>query len=608
MKKNLLLISLLLCVGSICLAQNNGLKVSPLGPRGHILRVEEYKNYVMFPVQESAPDVPVKVIVNNSLDITVNIKVAVDSIDYFVPFRMDSYEGNTVSFILRQNMPRNFGRQIPQGESQAVKPLMLDRIYMSDSFDCSDKEYHRGKYHFSPAYGWMNDPNGMFYKDGEWHLFYQYNPYASVWGNMNWGHAVSRDLISWEHLPVAISPDGLGTIFSGSSVVDHSNTAGFGEGAVVAFYTSAGDSQSQSMAYSLDNGRTFVKYEGNPIITSVKRDFRDPKVFWHEGTSKWIMVLAAGNEVEFYSSCNLKEWNFESAFGKEYGSHAGVFECPDLVELPVEGQDYNKWMLVVNINPGGPSGGSATQYFTGDFDGHSFICESAEDKVKWMDYGKDHYATVSFSNAPSDRCVVMAWMSNWQYAASVPTRQYRSSNSIPRDLSLYVQDGEHYVKVLPSPEVYALRQDKVPHKVGNITKSRNFADMLLPYSNCFEMELSFTPKNSDQFSITLYNDYGESVKMTYDLDSLEFSMDRNESGLVSFSKDFLVITKAPLASQKKYQLNLFVDKCSIEVFDGAGRMAMTNLVFPTHPYTHVKFDSVGGNVNVNTLVIYPQSK
>lgn len=606
--KKIALLSLLLFIGSICQAQNDGIKVSPLGPRGHILEVEEHKDYVLFPVQESASDVPVKVIVNNDLDITVNIKIAVDSVDYYVPFHMKPYEGKNVSFVIRQSTPRNFGPQNRREGVQEQKSLMIDKITMSDCFDSSNREYFRGSYHFSPSYGWMNDPNGMVYKDGEWHLFYQYNPYASVWGNMNWGHAVSRDLIFWEDLPVAIAPDGLGTIFSGSSVVDHNNTSGFGEGAIVAFYTSAGDSQSQSMAYSLDNGRTFSKYEGNPVITSVKRDFRDPKVLWHDGTSRWIMVLAAGNEVEFYSSENLKDWSFESAFGKEYGSHAGVFECPDLVKLPVEGQDYSKWMLVVNINPGGPSGGSATQYFTGEFDGHQFVCESAQETVKWMDYGKDHYATVSFSNAPSDRCVVMAWMSNWQYAAAVPTKQYRSSNSIPRDLSLYVQDGEHYVKVVPSPEVYALRQNKVTKKIGSVSKTKTYEDMLAPYSNCFELEMTVTPKNADSFSMTLYNDDGEKVVMKYDFENGEFAIDRAESGITSFSKEFPAVTKAPIPSGKQYVLRIFADNCSIEAFDGQGRMAMTNLVFPLSPYTDVKFESEGGSVTVNSFVIYPQSR
>ena len=605
--KRFCILFMLLLAGSVCLGQNAGIQVNSLGSRANILKVTDPKEYVLFPIQESAPDVPVKVIADNELDRTINVKIAVDSIDYYVPFIMKPYEGKTVSFVVRQNMPRNMSGQNQRSRTQTPKPLMLDKVIMSDVFDNSNREKHRGTYHFSPAYGWMNDPNGMVYKDGEWHLFYQYNPYASVWGNMHWGHAVSLDLISWKHLPVAIAPDGLGTIFSGSAIVDYDNVSGFGEGAIVAFYTSAGDSQSQSVAYSTDNGRTFKKFAGNPIVTSQKGNFRDPKVIWHEETSKWIMVIAAGNEIEFYSSDNLTDWTFESAFGSEYGCHAGVFECPDLLELEVEGTDTKKWMLIVNINPGGPSGGSATQYFTGDFDGKTFVCESSKDKVKWMDYGKDHYATVAFSNAPEGRNVVMAWMSNWQYAAVVPTMQYRSSNSVPRDLSLYVQDGEHYAKVVPSPEVYALRKDKVSKKIGSVSKVRSYDGLIEPYDNCFEIEITVTPRNAEKFTMELYNEKGERVAMIYDFKSNEFVMDRRESGLTSFSDDFPVASPAPLPEQKQYKMRIFVDKCSIEAFDSDGRMAMTNLVFPTDNYTSVRFTTEGGSVNVNSFVIYPQS-
>ena len=280
------------------------------------------------------------------------------------------------------------------------------------------------------------------------------------------GHAISKDLIHWEHQPVAIAPDALGTIFSGSCVVDKDNTAGFGAGAIVAFYTSASDRQVQSMAYSLDNGRTFKKYDRNPILTSTQRDFRDPKVFWHKESNKWIMVLAVGQEMQLYSSPNLKDWTYESSFGEGQGAHAGVWECPDLIELPVKGTELKKWVLICNINPGGPFGGSATQYFVGTFDGKQFVNESPA-LTKWMDYGKDHYATVTWSNAPEDRKIALAWMSNWEYANNVPTSQYRSANSVPRDLALYTKNGQTYLSSTPSPEVLKLRgkaRRKVPSR------------------------------------------------------------------------------------------------------------------------------------------------
>lgn len=591
-----------LMLGPLCFAQQDGLEICPLGARGTMVRVVSPKHYVLFPVQESAPDIGIKVMVDTELERTVNVKVATDSIDYYVPFDMSGYQGKNVFFVIRQNMPRADGPQSGRRPQQAVKRLMTDKILASDSFDTHNREALRPVYHFTPAYGWMNDPNGMVYKDGEWHLFYQYNPYASVWGNMHWGHAVSRDLIHWEHLPVAIAPDGIGTVFSGSAVVDKDNTAGFGPGAIVAVYTSSGDAQIQSIAYSTDNGRTFKKYPGNPVLTSDQANFRDPKVFWHEGRRCWIMILAVGREVRFYSSANLKEWRYESSFGSEYGNHDGVFECPDILELPVEGTDEKKWLIIVNINPGGPAGGSATQYFVGEFDGFRFTCESAPETTKWMDWGKDHYATVSFSNAPGGRSVVLAWMSNWQYAGAVPTRQFRSANSIPRDLSLYQEGKEHFVKVTPSPEVEAMRQAPLRKAVGSVSGSKGFKGLL---PDIFEMEVAFTPKSAKVFSMEFSNDLGEKVVMTYDLNRLEFVMDRAESGICDFSEDFPVATPAPIARKKQYKLRIFTDKCSIEAFDAQGRMAMTNLVFPAEPYRHVRFFTESGTVRVDNVTIYP---
>ena len=602
MKKFLFLIAALF-TAHVCIAQQEGLEISPLGARGTMVRVVSPKRYVLFPVQESAPDIAVKVIADTELERTVNIKIATDHVDYYVPFEMAPYAGKHVYFVLRQNNMRPGMPAAGRSSGQQPKPLMVEHIQSSDEFDTANREIFRPNYHFTPAYGWMNDPNGMVYKDGEWHLFYQYNPYASVWGNMHWGHAVSRDLVNWEHLPVAIAPDGIGAIFSGSCIVDKNNTAGFGEGAIVAIYTSSGDAQIQSIAYSNDNGRTFHKYPGNPVLTSDQGNFRDPKVFWHEETSKWIMILAVGKDVHFYSSDNLKEWTFESAFGAEYGNHGGVFECPDIMELPVEGTSEKKWMVIVNINPGGPSGGSATQYFTGDFDGKTFTCESKPETVKWMDYGKDHYATVSFANAPDNRHVVMAWMSNWQYAGVVPTLQFRSANSVPRELSLYKEGGEHYLKVTPSPELEALRKTPVKKNVGTVNKETTLSG-LLPAN--FEMEVTFTPGSSKKFSMEFSNDSGEKVVMTYDLSGKQFIMDRTQSGATDFSEDFPVPTPAPLGSGKQYKLRLFVDNCSIEAFDGEGHFAMTNIVFPSSPYKNVRFTSESGSVKIGTVTIWPQ--
>ena len=379
-----------------------------------------------------------------------------------------------------------------------------------------------------------------------------------MWENMTWGHSTSRDLIHWEAQPLAIESDWLGSIFSGSCVVNGND--------VVAFYTSAGQHQTQSMAVSKDGGKTFTKYEGNPIVTSDKPDFRDPKVFWHEGTKRWIMPLAVGQEMQFYSSKDMKAWKYESSFGQEYGNHGGVWECPDLFELKNEKTGMSNWVLLCNINPGGPFGGSATQYFVGQFDGHKFTCESMPKVTKWMDYGKDHYATVSFCNAPDNRRVVLAWMSNWQYANQVPTMQFRSANSIPRDLGLFKYGEETYVSVTPSREMDAVRGKKLK----------------TPAEAC---EIVVDTKNVTE--IVLSNAKGETVTMRYDQTRQTFTMDRTKSGAIGFSEAFPCVTEAPTYGAIR-QLRLFVDRCSIVAFDADGKMAMTNLVFPSEPYNNIK--------------------
>ncbi|MGL5272413.1 MAG: glycoside hydrolase family 32 protein, partial [Phocaeicola sp.] len=474
---------------------------------------------------------------------------------------------------------------------------------LSDTFDTTNREAYRPFYHFTPEYGWMNDPNGMVYKDGVYHLFYQYNPYGSMWGNMHWGHATTTDLVTWEHQPVALAPDVIGAIFSGSAIVDENNVAGFGKDAIVAFYTSAGDRQTQSIAYSLDNGKSFVKYAGNPVLTSPAPDFRDPKVFYHNESSKWIMILAVGQEMQLFSSDNLKEWAYESSFGEGEGAHGGVWECPDLIEVAVEGTNEKKWVLFCNINPGGPFGGSATQYFVGTFDGKKFVNESPA-LTKWMDYGKDHYATVTWSNAPEGRHIGIAWMSNWQYANDVPTMQFRSANSVPRDFSLFVSEGVTYLKSAPSKELLALRGKGEKAKSFKVNKTYNIDKLAVGSEGAFELEITIQNKDAEVIGLQLFNSKGEKVDMFYNLVEKTFSMDRTQSGLVEFSKEFPVVTVAPTEKTNELKLRLFVDKCSIEAFGNDGRFAMTNLVFPTEPYTRMSFYAKGGSYNVTSFQSY----
>ena len=509
--------------------------------------------YLWLPIQESAPEGKVQLIVSGIMQMEQNVRMAREKADYYVALDLQPYQGKGALRVCVQNVPAG--------------SVCFKNLKQNDNVDFAlIEEKYRPLYHHTPKRGWMNDPNGMFYKDGMWHLFYQYNPYGSMWGNMHWGHSSSTDLVHWKDEGVALAPDAWGTMFSGSCVTDNGN--------IVAMYTTSrptpfgGDVQAQCIAFSKDNGKTFRKYEGNPVLTAEEKDFRDPRPFWNEDIKAWNLILAVGQEMRIYSSPDLKEWKYESSFGKEYGCHGGVWECPDLFPI---GQP-KKWVLICNINPGGPFGGSATQYFVGQFDGHKFTCEHQD--TRWMDYGKDHYATVSFCNAPDNRRTVMAWMSNWQYANQVPTMQFRSANSVPRDLGMFEYKGEYYVSVVPSKEMLSLR--------GNKAKQ--------PTEAC---EIVVDVKK--QAEIVLSNAKGEQIIMRYDAAKQTFSMDRTRSGDVSFSADFPCVTEAPTYGTVK-QLRIFIDRCSVEAFDAEGKMAMTNLVFPTEPYNNIKV--TGGRATI----------
>ena len=524
--------------------------------------------YLWLPIQESAPEGKVLVIAGAKVLTEQNVRMARESVDYFVPLDLKPYQGKGVFKVCVQNVP--------------AASICFSKVVQNDNVDYALKEEKfRPAYHHAPKRGWMNDPNGMFYKDGTWHLFYQYNPYGSMWGNMHWGHATSTDLVHWQQNEVALEPDAWGTMFSGSGVVDHQGDAGFGKGAIIAMYTASrptpfgGDVQAQCLAFSTDGGQSFAKYEGNPVLTAEEKDFRDPKAFWNPEIQKWNLVLAVGQEMRFYSSSNLKDWTYESSFGSGYGCHDGVWECPDLMKLQVRGTDKQKWMLICNINPGGPFGGSATQYFIGEFDGHRFTCEHQD--TRWMDYGKDHYATVTFDNAPDGRHIALAWMSNWQYANQVPTMQFRSANSVPRDLDLFEYEGQTYCGVTPSKEMASAR-------VKGNGKLSEACEVVI--------DLKGTA------TITLSNTKGEQVVMNYDAKKKQFSMDRTKSGLTEFSDAFPVVTTAPVYGKMK-QLRLFIDHCSIEAIDAEGRMAMTNLVFPNEPYSSIKVQ--GGKATIYNI-------
>lgn len=549
---SILLAALLMSMGSLLAQNQQWFKRHILSDKHAMMSVNTQKRYILLPIEEKENETTIKVIKDGHSMQSIKVRLATGKPDYFVPLDISKF-GKDGKVLFDFSFQGNY-RTVGNIEDYSCWQLMKE----SDTFDTTNREAYRPVYHHTPLWGWMNDPNGLFYKDGVWNLYFQYNPYGSTWENMTWGHATSHDLVHWQYEGTPVEPDALGTIFSGSAVVDSANTAGFGKNAIVAMYTSAAESQTQSLAYSTDGGKTFTKYSDNPTLTAKEPDFRDPKMIWNEATNEWNLVMATGQKMNFYSSKDLKNWKYESSFGEGYGCHKGVWECPDLIQM-----DNGKWVLFCNINPGGPFGGSATQYFVGQWDGHQFTCESKPEVTKWMDYGKDHYATVTFSNAPDGRHVALPWMSNWQYAAVVPTKQYRSGNGIPRDLGIFTDGNEDYLSVKPSLEIMKAFSKK----------AQSLGDACM-------VEVSGLRRNA---TIELSNGKGERVVMRYDAAENSFSVDRMKSGQTDFSDVFASVTTAPTHGKVRRVL-IFIDKSSVEVFDADGKFALTNLVFPTKPY------------------------
>ncbi|WNS78930.1 glycoside hydrolase family 32 protein [Domibacillus sp. DTU_2020_1001157_1_SI_ALB_TIR_016] len=479
-------------------------------------------------------------------------------------------------------------------------------------------EPYRPQFHYSPESNWLNDPNGMVYYNGEYHLFYQYHPHGTTWGPMHWGHAVSSDLVSWEHLPVALEPDSIGAIFSGSAVVDWQDTTGFfdGESGLVAIFTHAGtypDSdrprQVQSIAYSKDNGRTWQLYEGNPVLSDEsKPDFRDPKVFWHTETNRWVMVLATGQTISIYTSPNLKEWTFASEFGENQGFHEGVWECPDLFELPVDGDpSASKWVLLVSVGDHPHlAEGSRTQYFIGEFNGTAFSNEHSEGTTLWLDYGRDNYAGVSWSDIPhsDSRRVYIGWMSNWKYANLTPSTKWRGAMTLPRTLSL--ASSEQGIRLVQSPveELKALRSQSILLKENEDVDQTEAVYM--PETNTYELEAEFQIGDTSVFGFSLCTSSTEKTIVGYDVKSEQLFMDRTASGQVDFHEGFAAKHQAVLSPKEgKIKLRIFVDWSSVEVFANDGEIAMTDLIFPDSDSRTVELFIEDGKVTLVSLIVHP---
>ncbi|MCY7899331.1 GH32 C-terminal domain-containing protein [Bacillus inaquosorum] len=498
--------------------------------------------------------------------------------------------------------------------------LLFTLAFPAEAADSSyyDEDY-RPQYHFTPEANWMNDPNGMVYYAGEYHLFYQYHPYGMQWGPMHWGHAVSKDLVTWKHLPVALYPDEKGTIFSGSAVVDRNNTSGFQTGEekpLVAIYTQDREGhQVQSIAYSNDKGRTWTKYAGNPVIPNPgKKDFRDPKVFWYEKEKKWVMVLAAGDRILIYTSKNLKQWTYASEFGQGQGSHGGVWECPDLFELPVDGNpNQKKWVMQVSVGNGAVSGGSGMQYFIGDFDGTHFKNENPSDKVLWTDYGKDFYAAVSWSDIPSSdgRRLWLGWMSNWQYANDVPTSPWRSAASIPRELKLKTLTGGVRVVQTPVKELQSIRGTSKKWKNQTISPaSQNVLAGLSGDAYELHAEFQVSPGSAPEFGFKVRTGENQFTKVGYDRKNTKLFVDRSESGNVTFNPTFNTgIQTAPLKPVNgNIKMRIFVDRSSVEVFGNDGQQVITDIILPDRSSKGLELYAENGGVKLKSLTIYPLKK
>lgn len=464
-------------------------------------------------------------------------------------------------------------------------------------------EPHRPAIHFTPEAMWMNDPNGLVFYKGVYHLFYQHNPNSTVWGPMHWGHATSTDLVHWQRLPIALYPDSLGAIFSGSAVADVKNTSGLGKNGkvpLVAIFThhdadgeraGKNDFQNQSLAYSLDDGKTWEKYAGNPVLRSPGiRDFRDPKVMWHEQSKKWIMSLAAADKIFFYSSPNLKDWKKESEFGATIGAHGGVWECPDLFQLTLGTKKY--WVLIVNLNPGGPNKGSATQYFVGNFDGKTFTPTSTD--TKWLDYGPDEYAGITWFNT-GERKVFIGWMSNWLYANEVPTQDWRNATTIARELKLVSVKNDLRVVSMPVKELAAIQQK--PMVLANVAAGPielQKKDMSVP---ALPARIDMDIRQLKNFRITLSNDDNAELAIGFDQEKNEYYIDRTSSGKSDFNKDFAGTFTAPrLTADKNSKLTLVLDVASAELFADGGLTTMTAIFFPNQPYNVIKVSFDNGMV------------
>ncbi len=493
---------------------------------------------------------------------------------------------------------------------QEVKKHTMDGDYYN--------EMHRPQFHFTPEANWMNDPNGMFYYEGKYHLFYQYYPDSTVWGPMHWGHSQTEDLVHWEHLPIGLYPDSIGCIFSGGAVVDTENTSKLGstgQPPIIATFThhdfvgekaKTNDFQKQSIAYSLDGGYEWIKYKENPVIPNTEKikDFRDPKVVWHEASKKWILVLAAYDRVKFYGSPNLLDWEFLSDFAIQGDQR--LWECPDLFPMTIEGTNETKWVLIVSIQKQAPNGGTASSYFIGDFNGTEFQAEKK--KQKWLDWGTDNYAFVTWNNVPKDdgRILGIGWMSNWQYAQIVPTEKWRSAMTLPRELKLLNVNADYHLFSTPVEELQLLRSDSTVFEQMSISEEKELKGSFDPVQAEFDLRFNVEKTTAKTFGIQFENERGEYFNIQFNKEEGKMYVNRMHSSNNKFSDEFYdAIHSAPISlDNESLDVHLFMDVSSCELFINEGAICFTSIFFPSKRFTKVSLIQENGSVDLSEARIY----
>lgn len=475
----------------------------------------------------------------------------------------------------------------------------------------------RPYFHFTPPDNWMNDPNGLVYFDGEYHLFYQHNPFDIIWGHMSWGHAISTDLVHWQHLPVALHEENEIMIFSGCAVVDWQNSSGFSSelrsGSVpplVIIYTEhRKGNQAQNLAYSFNRGRNWIKYSGNPVLDIHSSEFRDPKVFWHAPTQLWIMVVALSvqHQLRFYGSSDLKHWEFLSEFGPA-GATESEWECPDLFPLPVEGyEQQQKWVLKVDVSGGAVAGGSGGQYFIGQFDGTIFVNDNPKDQIHWIDYGQDFYAAQSWSDIPltDGSRLWLGWMSNWQYAQVIPTHPWKNAQSFPRRVTLReYPEGVRLVQN-PADEIKHLRQQHYHWENLDVARVNKRLRENYVAATALEIEVEFELRTASEFGLKVRKGIFEETVIGYDAVSGQLFVDRGNSGNVEFSSKFQKQQRGELvAEQGKVKLRILIDQCSVEVFGNDGKLVITDLIFPSPQSQGVELFANSGDIQIKVLDVW----